>query len=94
MNSPLYASLWPLHYYASHGNFLNFCIQTQATYQIKLFLSFTIGITETVQCAIEDGADVNERDKSGDTPLHWAASHGNSSKLLFKNSSNKSNHSF
>lgn len=71
----------PLHIAASYGDCpktfkLHLYIQMLAI----LWFSFICiaGRLETVQVLIDYGADVNATDKNGNTPLHEAASHGNS----------------
>ena len=43
----------------------------------KLIAAVQQGDIELVRQAIDEGADVNERDQQGWTPLHWSAGSGN-----------------
>ena len=40
------------------------------------FLRFHQGQTETVIALIDNGADIEAKDDSGETPLHWAVERG------------------
>lgn len=51
---------------------------------IKPFFSFEIGYTGIVQFLVQNGADANEKDGFGRTPLLHAERHGNSTNILLK----------
>lgn len=69
----------PLHLAAKnpHGAVVSWLIQEMANVHAKCLMGTTplhrAETSETAQRLIEAGADIESRDKSGCTPLHWAA---------------------
>lgn len=67
------------HFSASCQNIINFILL-----KIEPFTNSTSGNENNAKLLIENGANVNTRDKFGATPLHWSSRYGNRCTLIPK----------
>lgn len=65
-------------------------VVTQDQLNEELFAAVEANDIEAVKQAIEEGAEVNSKNRYGNTPLHWSAEHGHTEivKLLIENAAN------
>uniref|UniRef100_A0A8C1THM8 E3 ubiquitin-protein ligase HACE1 n=1 Tax=Cyprinus carpio TaxID=7962 RepID=A0A8C1THM8_CYPCA len=64
----------PLHLAARNGQ--KKCMSRLLEYNADVNICNNEGLTATVQCLLESGADINRPNVSGATPLYFACSHG------------------